>query len=253
MDEEVLKLLYDGWVEYRRRRKGWISPAMVDILHWERFKESVSTEVKAELCRQENQEYQAECNKQVEMSLLLNLSCCYNPLKKWLRGIGMPTIYPSRWNDYTIRVVSSSLLRQIVTIYSFLNTDPFPYFYSTHICYNLGIWRHGKTKGKELHYNWRLVKSISNEEIKGRAGDGTIKLHKLRIMNWKNEAIKVGRVSETGQYKLQVKITDKVGTSPYIDIAEFTIKDKDEFGVGLVWIVVSAIVGAIVGAIIRGI
>jgi len=165
----------------------------------------------------------------------------------------MPTIYPSRWNGYTIRVISSSLLRQIITVYSFLpNTDPLPYFYSTFICYKLGILPHKKAQDRELDYDWRLVESASNEEVKDRKGNGIIKLHKFRLMKWRSEAIKIGRIPKTGQYKVQIKIGSRTETSPYIDIAEFTIKDKDEFGTGLVWIIVSAVIGAIVGAIIRG-
>jgi hypothetical protein len=165
----------------------------------------------------------------------------------------MPTIYPSRWGDYTIRVISSSLLRQLITVYSlFSNTDPLPYFYSTFICYNLGILPHKEPQNRELSYDWRLAKSASNEEVKDRKGNGIIRLHRFRLMKWKSEAIKIGRISEPGQYKVQTRISDGTETSPYIDIAEFTIKDKDEFGTGLVWIIVSAVIGAIVGAIIRG-
>jgi len=168
----------------------------------------------------------------------------------------MPTIYPSRWNDYTIRVVSSSLLRQIITVYSFVfNTDPLPYFYSTFICYNLGILPHRKARDRELHYDWQLVKSIGNEKVNGKEGNGSIKLHRFPLICWKNEAIKIGRIPEIGQYKIQMKISGRTESSPcpYIDIAEFTIRDKDEFGIGLIWIIVSAVIGAVVGAIARGV
>jgi hypothetical protein len=163
----------------------------------------------------------------------------------------MPTFYKQTWKDYTIAATNSSFIRQLMKFYSFgANTELLPYFYSTLICFDLSLIRHKKTHDKQLRYEWQLIKSVEKEAIDSYKGDGVIKVSKITTRNWKNNAVHVGRIPKAGQYKVQLKLSNEIEASSYMDIAEFTIKDKDEFGAQLLWILVSALIGAIVGAVI---
>lgn len=163
----------------------------------------------------------------------------------------MPTYYPIRWDNYSIRIIHEHFFRQIITIYSLANTEILPYFYSTWLSFNLMIRRHAYDKNiKELYYKWRLVKSENNEIVEGKMGEGRIKIHRWWLLNEKYHAIELKRISKQDQYKLQIEITDVNKTSPYFDILEFTIKDKDEYSLNLFWVIISAIIGAVVGGIV---
>jgi hypothetical protein len=110
------------------------------------------------------------------------------------------------------------------------------------------VRQHKLSKIKELEYEWRLVKGNSNELCK--SGKGKIRLHRWWILSEQSKAIVLKRISEQEQYRLQIRIIDNKDTSPYMDMLEFTIKDKDDYGMNLLWVIVSALIGAVVGAII---
>ena len=167
-------------------------------------------------------------------------------------GFKMPTFYKQTWGDYTVQVRNNSPLRNLMRFYSLgFNTEMLPYFYSTYLRFDIELMRHKKYSDNQLRYEYRLFDSIKKEVIDGIKGDGYIKkISKLTVRNWKSNAIDIGRLSETGQYKLQLTLSNDIKSSPFLDVAEFTIKDKDEFGANMLWVLASAVIGAIVGVII---
>lgn len=163
----------------------------------------------------------------------------------------MPTFYNNKWNDYSLKVTNSSPIRQILKFYTFcLNTELIPYFYSTEINYDLLLVRHRKRKNANIQYEWQLIKMPEMQVVDEYKGAGDINVSKLTTRNWKTKGIHLGRISRMGQYKVQAKISNGIESSGFMDIAEFVIKDKDEFGMYILWIIISVVIGAIVGAIV---
>lgn len=180
----------------------------------------------------------------------------YTHLKRWLRGKGMPTFYnDANWKGYSVYARNHSFLREILRFYSFnISTELLPYFYSTTLCFDLQLRRHIYNREKELNYEYRLLESIEDKTIDKYNGGGIFKITKaatIFMQTWNYKAINLKRISKTGkQFRLQIKLSDGIDSSDFMDLAEWTIRDKDDFGVGLLWILVSAIIGAIIGAIV---
>lgn len=164
----------------------------------------------------------------------------------------MPTFYPQKWGEYTVQAKNSRILRDIMRFYSFgASTEILPYFYSTDIVWDLLVICHKRGTATSLNYEWVL--SQIDDKPTNNTGRGNISISNLTVRNNQKNAIQIGRVSKTGQYKVKIRLSDGVMASPFMDIAEFTIKDKDEFGGKLFLVLVSAIVGAIVGGLIAAI
>jgi len=165
------------------------------------------------------------------------------------RGLGMPTFYKGNWGDYTVQIRNSSFFRELMRFYSFgANTEILPYFYSTYIKYNLLIKCNKKRAEDKINYEWVLSQSLN--DIPVRKDEGSIGIRKWTVNNKKNDAIDIRRISKIGQYKLKIKLYTGHSTSSYMDIAEFTIKDKDEYGFYLLLALISAGIGAAIGAIV---
>jgi hypothetical protein len=169
----------------------------------------------------------------------------------------MPTFNKQRWNGYAFQFRVHDCIRGF--IHSIFHHDFLPYFYGTNIVFDQEVYRIDKNADKTIKYNWRLCSP--NEQQEYDSGNGSIETSVIsykhfHLPSYQEKSIDIGRLSICIQYKVQIMYSTSKEVSPYITIAEFTLKDRDEFYAQIVIPVLLAIavslVGGIVGWFLRG-
>jgi len=159
----------------------------------------------------------------------------------------MPHFGKVKWEGYRIRVFEAEW--DIFRLLPIL-----PYFWDTNI--NLDIIIDAskeirQTTGTSLKYEWELL-DLDDRVV--RNGQGNYAPVAGQFMSWrKHNAIKIGYLRPQQCYRLEITLTDSYGnTSAPLQIATFTIKDRDELYMQLFVALVGIIIGIILGFVIRG-
>ena len=166
----------------------------------------------------------------------------------------MPAFQQQRWHDYKIVAQPSDIKRIILG--AFLWTHLLPYFYGTNIQFDLVVWRFGKEADKSIRCEWELC----SPDDKKRFGHGDSQLNASIyggfFYNFNKYAINIGRLSICRQYKVRYKLTDSKETSDFMTVAEFTLKDLDDFYAQYVLPIFVYLfigfIGGVIGWVLRG-
>lgn len=192
-----------------------------------------------------------------------------NRVTHYLRGKGMPYFAMQRWNGYAIHLISRDYTRNIIRE-CLLKHDIIPYFYGP-MSFDLHIKAPKELPSKSIKYEWSLLSSDDGKEIKkgegvmpltytnpfqmetAKEGDATHyprlpwdKHRKLR----KIKAVDLGHLSKLAQYNIQMRFTDDgQNVSPCMIMVEFTLKDRDEFYLNAVLLLIGALIAVMAGSI----
>jgi hypothetical protein len=158
----------------------------------------------------------------------------------------MPSFKKAKWEGYSLRVFESEW--DIFRVLPIL-----PYFWDTNIKLDIIVDARKKTqeeRGTSLTYEWELLDLDDNVVRNGHGKYGFV-TDSFRSVRKRN-AIKIGYLRPQQCYRLEVTITDTYGaTSPPLQVATFTIKDRDELYmqifVALVAIILALILGFVAG------
>jgi hypothetical protein len=175
----------------------------------------------------------------------------------------MPAFFMQDWNRYKVKIVPNDSIRNFVRTL-LLSHDILPYFYGP-ISFNLKITTPPKkdVSNQIIDYKWALCCSRDEKQIK--FGEGKIQFTDIKPYDTeKNKkgdmtrinktvfskigAIDLGHMSILDQYKITMNFSDSAGiTSEDMIMAEFTLKDRDEFSLNIVSILLAAFFGAAFG------
>jgi hypothetical protein len=154
----------------------------------------------------------------------------------------MPVCYEVKeWNGWNIQACPSDI-RQVFGL--------LPFFWGSDISYNL-LFKSltGKPRTIGVRLKWQLTDS-DNTVIK--SGKGVVDTQIARIKQNKYKAIMLGRLHTTEQYLLKVSFANINDTewSEYQEMAEFTLKDREDFNISIINLLGGAVAGAIAGGVI---
>jgi len=145
----------------------------------------------------------------------------------------MPNFRTHKWNDFTVKVRPSSqdFLRTLDLLHLF------PYFWDTEIALDLLIQPpKGKLKIEEIwDYRWELC-NLDNEILKSGRGMIDLNSKEIRKEYWAYSvrAIILGNLKPYQHYVLNVYLTSgEYGKSEALQVATYTIKDRDEYNIQL--------------------
>jgi hypothetical protein len=145
--------------------------------------------------------------------------------------------------------------------------DLLPYFYGSHILFNFGLSVNKHKKFEEtFSYKWILSNADESEVYK--EGEGSVlfasNLRRRQRSNMgiikyargsdnvyiKKGALDIGYLSVPKQYKLRMLIgtNGDVSTKETV-MAEFTLKDRDDYYLNIMQLLIGAIFGAIFGVV----
>ncbi|MGD0355495.1 MAG: hypothetical protein ABSB31_08645 [Dehalococcoidia bacterium] len=157
----------------------------------------------------------------------------------------MPIFKEQRWESYKIKVQSNNWLRALLGFFSL--HDVIPYLYGKDILFDLRIFKTDKKADTEINYKWELASSADEKTVL-RHGQG--KLNVDYPYNVKHRAIEIIDLSICQQYKIKLRLANTKGTSDFLTIAEFTLKDRDDFYVNRILpIVITTLFGLACGLI----
>jgi hypothetical protein len=159
----------------------------------------------------------------------------------------MPSFGKVKWEGYSIRVFETE--RDIYRLFPII-----PYFWDTNINLDIVIDAPKKVRqatGTSLKYEWELLDLDDNVVRSGQGSYGFItgSFSSAR----KHDAIKIGYLKPQQCYRLEITLTDIHGnTSAPLQIATFTIKDRDELYMQLFIALIAIIMALILGFVVRG-
>jgi hypothetical protein len=159
----------------------------------------------------------------------------------------MPHFGKVKWRGYGIRVFESEW--DVFRLFPIV-----PYFWDTNINLDIIVDASKETRqtlGTSLKYEWELL-DLDDRVV--RNGKGNYTPVAGQFMSWrKHNAIKIGYLKPQQCYRLEITLTDIYGsTSAPLQIATFTIKDRDELYMQLFVALIGIIIGIILGFVIRG-
>jgi hypothetical protein len=157
----------------------------------------------------------------------------------------MPIFKEQRWETYKIKAQPNNWLRALLGFFS--RHDVIPYLYGTDILLDLIIFKTDRKADKEINYEWELFSSIDEKTVL-KHGQGKLTINYPYSIN--ERAIEIIDLSVCQQYKVKLRLSNINGTSNSMTVAEFTLKDRDDFYVNRILpIFIVAIFGFICGFI----
>jgi hypothetical protein len=165
------------------------------------------------------------------------------------RGKKMPTF--RRWQQfdgYFCKAEHSYGKRHLI---GYFFTDALPYFYGTNIQLTLLAYRKNRKVAKNTEYEWILCGS-DEQPVPQKTGKGNFIINRTSKYSpsRKLRAIDIGYLSKVMQYKVKMRLISESGESDYITIAEFTLKDRDEFYTQVFWpAFIATTIGLLLGVI----
>jgi hypothetical protein len=193
------------------------------------------------------------------------MNIVYNALKRKLRGKYMPTYIPQyRAKSFKIEVVPSDEKRKMIRA--------MPFYSGTNIMFDLRLTVfQGNKINEDFKIEWALYDEKDN---KIKSGMSEITFSDIRSTRWgwlkfwkvnknhierynysnavaytKLRAIEVGRLLKLNTYQLRARIQSEAIKSEDMLLVQFTIKDIEEHGNQIVYLILSAGFGAIAGLI----
>jgi len=163
--------------------------------------------------------------------------------------LDMPTRKSVQWNGYAIHI--SAERRDIPRWLPFIGPIV-PYFWDTDINLDMVVYPPKsieRTAETTLQYKWELHDS-DDKVVRGDEDSYSLKpsfgKRKLR-------AIRIGHLKPQQCYRLSIILTDIYGaTSEPLEIATFTIKDRDELYMQMFITIFAIIMALIFGFLFRG-
>lgn len=193
------------------------------------------------------------------------MNIVYSALKRKLRGKYMPTYIPQyRAKSFKIEVIPSDEKRKMIRV--------MPFYSGTNIMFDLRLTVfQGNKINEDFKIEWALYDEKDN---KIKSGMSAITLSDIRSTRWdwlqfwkvnknhierynysnavaytKLRAIEVGRLLKLNTYQLRARIQSEAIKSEDMLLVQFTIKDIEEHGNQIVYLILSAGFGAIAGLI----
>jgi hypothetical protein len=164
--------------------------------------------------------------------------------------VHMPTYKKIRWNNYVVRIFPEE--RDTLRTIFFLIPSIVPYFWDTDINLDMTIDPPKNIQPIErrpLEYKWELC-DLDNNVI--RSGKDSYEFQSF-LKSRKRRAIKIGFLKPQQGYRLNIILTDIYGTSSDpLQIASFTIKDKDEVYTQIFLSLITIFMGIVIGLLARG-
>jgi hypothetical protein len=161
----------------------------------------------------------------------------------------MPTYKKIRWNGHkvSIFVEEGDTFRLLLSIIAPI----VPYFWDTNINLDMAVEppkNIEQIEGRSLQYKWELL-DLDDKVIRSGQDSYDFSLRGER----KHRAIKIGFLKPQQCYRLNVILTDIYGnTSEPLQMATFTIKDRDELYMQVFIAILAIIMALILGFVVRG-
>ena len=147
----------------------------------------------------------------------------------------MPHLKKIRWNDYKIQIQPAQRDKR-----SLLFINLLPFFWDGEIRFDLVITPRSKMPDDTWTYKWEL-RDLDNTVIK--KGQDTIEIsHMTLLKDWvrKELAISLGYLHPNKHYNLFITFTNGLGLqSDRLPMAAFTVKDRDEYYMQLLILLVA--------------
>lgn len=163
--------------------------------------------------------------------------------------LGMPTRKSVQWNGYEIQILAE---RRDVSRWLPFIAPIVPYFWDTDISLDMIVdppKNIERTTETTLQYQWELRDSDDNvvrsdkDSYPFRPSFGKRKLR----------AIRIGHLKPRQCYSLNIIVTDIYGaTSEPLEIATFTIKDRDEFRMQVLIALIAVVAALVFSLLLRG-
>jgi hypothetical protein len=162
----------------------------------------------------------------------------------------MPTYKKIRWNNYVVRIFPEErdTLRSVFSLIPLI----IPYFWDTDINLDMAIdppKNIQQIERRHLEYKWELY-DLDNNVV--RSGHDNYEFQSF-LKRRKRRAIKIGYLKPQQGYRLNITVTDIYGSSSEpLQIASFTIKDRDEVYTQIFISLVTILMGIIIGLLAKG-
>ena len=138
-----------------------------------------------------------------------------------------------KWNDYTLRLFNPEKnIRYLV--------EWIPYFWDNEVAFDLYVQipKYKRHIEEDWAYHWELRDlddQIVKQGIQTKQGDGEFRVSnqgiRRKLATWnsgKTRAIVLGNLHPNRQYRIFLKVTSPSEESREMQMASFTIKDRDE-------------------------
>ncbi len=167
----------------------------------------------------------------------------------------MPSYFKVSWQDYRVRPRPNSILRLSMMAFTSFKRDIMPVFDGTELILDLRGQKINKLAESRLNYKWIVCDENNNRET--QEGLGEIMLPRIGAIFTELKAIKIKQIIIPGKYVLRIQLSNDInGVSDYQDISRFTVRDWDDFCLGVVWPVLLAVlislIGGVIGWFLRG-
>ena len=157
----------------------------------------------------------------------------------------MPRYREVKWSGYKVRIFAEE--RDISRFFPIV-----PYFWDTNINFDMVVdlpKDMQQLPNMSLKYKWEL-RDLDDKVV--RSGQGSYEPQSF-LDRRKHRAIMIGFLKPQQCYRLNIILTDIYGTtSEPIQIASFTIKDRDEVYTQVFISLITIIMGIIIGLLARG-
>jgi hypothetical protein len=169
----------------------------------------------------------------------------YNPLKEQIKGVIIAHLKTIKWGNYKLQLQPPPTDKRSAIIINLL-----PYFWDSEIKFDLVITlKNKKLNPDTITYEWELI-DIDGAVLKKDSGAVPIS-HLTIFKDWvrKDLAISLGYLHPNKHYKLFMKFTDVYGNNTRELMGAFTIKDRDEYYMQLLILIVGIAFSFILWAI----
>jgi hypothetical protein len=162
----------------------------------------------------------------------------------------MPTYKKIQWNGYKVSI----FVEERDTLRSFLSlmASILPYFWDTDINLDMMVSpprNIQQIERRSLQYKWEL-RDLDDNVV--RSGQDNYEFQSF-LNRRKHRAIKIGFLKPQQGYRLNITITDIYGSiSEPLQIASFTVKDRDEVYTQVFISLITILMGIIIGLLARG-
>jgi hypothetical protein len=231
----------------------------------------------------DNSEYGLKMAQYKKVLFAFGVKHLYNPLKRWYRGLGMPTFRKIQWNDYTLQLIPHDRNRS--NLLAYLNVVFVPYISGKELSFDSAISRGKEGKQKKFissfKYEWSLYDENNNLVVNTNELDATgnelfdcnlAGYHLIKLFRWtlskgeiihniwrtryiKSHAIVFKVIPIIGRYNVKLRFYDEKDIpSEFETAAEFKLRDRDDYywwmitGLfGIAGVVIGGVIGGVVG------
>jgi len=171
----------------------------------------------------------------------------------------MPAFIRCKWEDYRVAIIPSMSDKKRKALFIITKHELIPYLWGANIYFDLTVIPpKNYNSSRTIEYSWKLYKKEDKSPVK--TSRGTFRFSEVKsprkpitgdiVRGWngwhrngfiKFQAVNLGYISATDQYKVTMQFNSEDGTmSEELPMAEFTIRDRDEFYTQIMWALIGA-------------